>query len=94
MSLRGFVNETDVETAGDDSQEISVRPTELFPYEDYGTKHAPLVGRLRRIIEAVQPQGVQRLRKKENGEEIEIDINAAVAVLTGRSSGARRSFAS
>ncbi|MCS5583045.1 MAG: hypothetical protein NZ777_05985, partial [Pseudomonadales bacterium] len=36
VSLMEFVNELDVETAGDDAQEIWTLPTELFPYEDQG----------------------------------------------------------
>ncbi|ACU53101.1 von Willebrand factor type A [Acidimicrobium ferrooxidans DSM 10331] len=39
-------------------------------------KHRPLLGRMRRIMEALAPEGVQRLRKQEEGEEL--DINAAV----------------
>jgi nitric oxide reductase NorD protein len=132
VSLMELVNEVDVETAGDDAEEIWVLPTELFPYEDYGisynqlegteqpalifgypewdyqmqlhrpswcsvlerrapagdegvveqimVKHAPLVRRIRRIIEVMQPQGVQRMRKQEEGDEI--DINAAVSAWT------------
>lgn len=129
VSLMEFVNEVDVETAGDDAEEIWVLPTELFPYEDLGVsynalegveqpaeifrypewdyqmqlyrpswcsvlerrapsgevkaiddimaKHAPLIRRIRRVIEVMQPQGVQRIRKQEDGDEI--DLNAAVA---------------
>ncbi len=131
VSLMEFVNEIEVETAGDDAEEIWVLPTELFPYEDFGisynamegkeqpaeifrypewdyqmqlyrpawcsvlekraksgevklieeitAKHKPLVGRLRRVIESMQPQGVQRLRKQEDGDEI--DVNAAVGAM-------------
>ncbi len=39
-------------------------------------KHKPLVRRLKRLIEAVQPQGVVRQRKVEDGDEI--DLNAAI----------------
>ncbi|HET9080192.1 MAG TPA: VWA domain-containing protein [Trebonia sp.] len=132
VNIMEFVNQIDVETAGDDAEEIWVLPTELFPYEDYGksynelegreqpaelyrysewdyqmqlyrpdwctvlekraksgdvkeiaeiaAKHKPLVARLRRVIEAMQPQGVQRLRKQEDGDEV--DINAAVSAMT------------
>jgi len=38
--------------------------------------HKPLVRRLKQLIEAVQPQGVIRQRKVEDGDEI--DINAAI----------------
>jgi len=40
----------------------------------------PLVQRLRKLIEAVQPQGVVRTRKVEDGDEI--DINAAILAMT------------
>jgi nitric oxide reductase NorD protein len=43
-------------------------------------QHKPLLSRLRRVIEALQPQGVQRLRKQEDGDEI--DLNAALDALT------------
>ncbi len=131
VSLMEFINETDVETAGDDAQEIWVLSTELFPYEDMGVsynasegreplpephhypewdyqiqvdrpgwvtvleprvhaadpaviddvvaRHKPLVGRLKRLIETLQPQGVQRLRRLEEGDDI--DLNAAIASL-------------
>ena len=36
VSLMEFANEIDVETAGDDAEEIWVLGTELFPYEDMG----------------------------------------------------------
>ena len=44
--------------------------------DDIVVKHKPIVGRLKRMIEALQPQGVQRLRKQEDGDEI--DLNAAI----------------
>jgi hypothetical protein len=131
VSLMEFINETDVETAGDDAQEIWVLSTELFPYEDDGisfnqregkepapepfhypewdyqiqverprwvtvleprapggeaavidaivARHKPVVSRLKRLIEALQPRGVQRVRRLEEGDEI--DLNAAIASL-------------
>jgi hypothetical protein len=39
VSLMEFVNEVEVETAGDDAQEIWVLGTELFPYEDEGVSY-------------------------------------------------------
>lgn len=39
-------------------------------------RHKPLIRRLRHLIESVQPQGVVRQRKMEDGDSI--DINAAV----------------
>ncbi|MEZ5449009.1 MAG: hypothetical protein R3E89_08415 [Thiolinea sp.] len=39
-------------------------------------RHKPVIQRLKHLIEAVQPQGVVRQRKQEDGDTI--DINAAV----------------
>ncbi|MBS3800563.1 MAG: VWA domain-containing protein, partial [Thioalkalivibrio sp.] len=39
-------------------------------------KHKPLISRLKFLIEAMQPQGVQRLRKQPEGDEL--DVNALV----------------
>lgn len=39
-------------------------------------EHRAVMGRLRRRLEAMRPQGVQRLRKLEDGDEL--DLNAAV----------------
>ena len=124
-----FANEVDVETAGDDAQEIWVLGTELFPYEDMGVsfnasegreplidpvhyaewdhqiqlerpawvtvqerhpkagdpavvdaivaEHRRLIGRMKYLLDTMQPQGVQRIRKLEDGDDI--DINAALA---------------
>jgi len=131
VSIMEFINELDVETAGDDAQEIWVLGTELFPYEDHGVSYNTLEGkeplaspfhyaewdyqiqlerpswvtvqekrpklgdmelvneitiqykreihRMKFLLDAMQPQGVQRIRKLEDGDEI--DINAAVASL-------------
>jgi nitric oxide reductase NorD protein len=128
VNLMEFVNELEVEGAGDDAQEVWVLGTELFPYEDLGVSfnqregrepvlppvhysewdhliqlerpawvtvqehRAPagdpalidqilldnrrLIGRMKGILEALQPQGVQRIRKLEDGDEI--DLNAAL----------------
>jgi nitric oxide reductase NorD protein len=132
VGLMEFVNELEVETAGDDAQEVWVLGTELFPYEDLGVsfnesegrepvlppvhygewdhliqlerpawatvqerrpkagdpvvidrilaEHRRLIGRMKYILDAMQPQGVQRIRKLEDGDEI--DLNAAIASLT------------
>jgi len=45
VSLMEFVNEVDVETAGDDAQEIWVLSTELFPYEDEGVSYNEMEGK-------------------------------------------------
>ena len=128
VSLMEFINEVEVETAGDDAQEIWVLNTELFPYEDEGvsynemegkepvsepyhypewdyqvqlhrpnwatvyerrqgrgdpalvdevlTAHKGVSHRIKQIIDRLRPQGVSRLRKLEDGDEL--DINAAV----------------
>ncbi len=128
VSIMEMINEVEVESAGDDAEEIWVLETELFPYEDEGVsynemegkepisspihyhewdyqtqlerpnwvtllekrpkmgnpddieaileRHKPLVRRLKSLIEAVQPQGVIRQRKVEDGDEI--DLGAAI----------------
>lgn len=48
-------------------------------------EHRPLLGRLRRVIEALQPQGVQRLRRQENGDEL--DLNAVIDAWIDRARG-------
>ncbi len=129
VSVMEFANEIDVETAGDDAEEIWVMSEEFFPYEDNGISYnesegkepvsepfhyaewdyqiqlerpawatilekRPKVGdlqvidqitadnkriasRLKFLLDAMQPQGVQRIRKLEDGDEI--DINAAIS---------------
>lgn len=128
VSVMELANEVDVETAGDDAQEIWVMGTEFFPYEDSGVSYNELEGkepvsppyhysewdyqiqlerpawvtvqekrakwgdiqtidniavqykreisRMKFLLDAMQPQGVQRIRKLEDGDEI--DINAAI----------------
>lgn len=134
VSVMEMANEIDVETAGDDAQEIWVLGTELFPYENIGDQYGgeksfnetegkePIsdpfhysewdyqiqlerpawatvlekrakqgdlqlinditseykreIHRMKFLLDAMQPQGVQRIRKLEDGDEI--DINAAI----------------
>lgn len=128
VNVMELANEVEVETAGDDAQEIWVMGTEFFPYEDNGVSYNELEGkepisppfhysewdyqiqlerpawvtvqekrtqsgdieaidriaaqykreisRMKFLLDAVQPQGVQRIRKLEDGDEI--DINAAI----------------
>lgn len=45
VGLMEFVNEVEVETAGDDAQEVWVLSTELFPYEDEGISYNAMEGR-------------------------------------------------
>ncbi len=45
VSVMEFINEVDVETAGDDAQEIWVLSSELFPYEDEGISYNEMEGK-------------------------------------------------
>ncbi|ARO87277.1 nitric oxide reductase activation protein NorD [Nitrosospira lacus] len=128
VSVMEFANEVEVETAGDDAQEIWVMGTEFFPYEDSGisynesegrepvsqpyhysewdyqiqlerpawatvqekraksgdirfiddiaARYKREISRMKFLLDAMQPQGVRRIRKLEDGDEI--DINAAI----------------
>lgn len=133
VNLMEMANEIDVETAGDDAEEIWVLGTELFPYENIGdesggksfnelegkepvsepfhysewdyqiqlerpawstvlekrakagdlqliddiaARYKREIHRMKFLLDALQPQGVQRFRKLEDGDEI--DINAAI----------------
>jgi nitric oxide reductase NorD protein len=138
VNVMEMANEIDVETAGDDAQEIWVLATELFPYENIGDQYGgeksfnetegkePVsdpfhysewdyqiqlerpawatvmekrakqgdlqlinditaqykreIHRMKFLLDAMQPQGVQRIRKLEDGDEI--DINAAIQSFT------------
>ena len=43
------------------------------------TENKPVAARLRHIIDALQPEGVQRFRRQEDGDEI--DLNAAIRAM-------------
>ena len=45
VGLMEFVNEVEVETAGDDAQEVWVLSSELYPYEDEGVSYNEVEGR-------------------------------------------------
>ncbi len=45
VDLMEFINEIDVETAGDDAQEIWTLSSELFPYEDEGKSYNEMEGK-------------------------------------------------
>jgi len=129
VSVSEMVNEVEVETAGDDAQEIWVAEHELFdddglsfnekegkeptappvPYDEFDyqiqmsrpawatvlekrprlgdpaeietilTENRKRTQRMRHLLDAMQPQGVQRIRKLEDGDEI--DINAALGAM-------------
>ncbi|MBK5933923.1 hypothetical protein C8N32_10429 [Rhodovulum imhoffii] len=130
VSVSEMVNEVEVETAGDDAQEIWVSATEFFdddgisfnekegkeptapprPYDEFDyqiqmnrpawatvlekrprlgdpakvdqilAENRKLIARMRHLLEAMQPQGVQRIRKLEEGDDL--DLNAALEALT------------
>ncbi|NTV96452.1 MAG: VWA domain-containing protein, partial [Thiobacillus sp.] len=137
VNVMEMANEIDVETAGDDAEEIWVLGTELFPYENIGdesggksfnelegkepvsdpfhysewdyqiqlerpawatvlekraksgdlavidaitAQYKREIHRMKFLLDAMQPQGVQRIRRLEDGDEI--DINAAIASIT------------
>jgi hypothetical protein len=137
VNVMEMANEIDVETAGEDAEEIWVLGTELFPYENIGddsngksfnelegkepvsdpfhysewdyqiqlerpawatvlekraksgalqviegitAQYKREIHRMKFLLDAMQPQGVQRIRRLEDGDEI--DINAAIASLT------------
>jgi nitric oxide reductase NorD protein len=49
---------------------------DLQVIDDIAAQHKRLISRMKFLLDAMQPQGVQRIRKLEDGDEI--DINAAV----------------
>ncbi|MFN3312544.1 MAG: nitric oxide reductase activation protein NorD [Hyphomonas sp.] len=126
VSVMDMVNEVEVETAGDDAQEVWVQAHELFDddggsfnaregrvpvappvfYDEFDhtiqmmrpawvtvleqraslgdpdlaeailAEHREIMDRLRHRLEAMRPQGMQRIRKLEDGDEL--DLGAAV----------------
>ncbi len=126
VSVTEMVNEVEVETAGEDAQEIWVQSAEFFDddgksfnahegkepvalpvfYEEFDhtiqmarpawaivreqraklgdpqvaqdilKKNRKIIERLRYLLDAMRPQGTQRIRKLEDGDEL--DLNAAV----------------
>lgn len=136
VSVSEMVNEVDVETAGDDAQEIWVCATEFFDddgvsfnckegkepvaeprhYEEFDyhlqiarpawatvlekrpkagdlvvveriiNDHRKLTQRLKHLLDALQPQGVQRIRKLEEGDTVDLDaaIRSLVDIRLGR----------
>jgi hypothetical protein len=129
VSVSEMVNAVEVETAGDDAQEIWVCASEFFDddgisfnqkegkepvaeprhYDEFDyhiqlnrpawatvlekrpkfgdlavvdriiDDHRKVTQRLKHLLDALQPQGVQRIRKLEEGDEV--DINAAIRSL-------------
>ncbi len=52
---------------------------ELQVIDDVAAQHKRTIGRLKVLLDALQPQGVTRIRKLEDGDEV--DINAAVSAM-------------
>lgn len=136
VSVTEMVNEVEVETAGDDAQEIWVQSAEFFDddgksfnekegkepvappvlYDEFDhtiqmmrpawatvlerrpklgdpdgaasilDENRPVMQRLKHRLDAMRPQGVQRIRKLEDGDEIDIAaaITAAIDIRMGR----------
>lgn len=136
VSVTEMVNEVEVETAGDDAQEIWVQASELFDddgtswnekegkpplaapvhYDEFDhtiqmmrpawatvlerraplgdpsqaetilSEHRPVMERLKHRLDAMRPQGTQRIRKLEDGDEIDIAaaITAMIDIRMGR----------
>lgn len=132
VSVSEMVNEVEVETAGDDAQEIWVQSAEFFDddgssfndrigkealappvlYPEYDhtrqmlrpawatvrekrprlgdpaiaarilADHAPVIRKLRHLLDAMRPQGVQRIRKLEDGDDLDLNavVTAAIAI--------------
>ena len=57
-------------------QEKRAKSGDLQIIEDITAQHKRTIGRLKFLLDAMQPQGVTRIRKLEDGDEI--DINAAL----------------
>lgn len=58
-------------------QEKRAKSGDLGVIDTITTQHKRLIQRMKFLLDAMQPQGVQRIRKLEDGDEI--DINAALA---------------
>ena len=55
------------------------QPGDLERIEAITEEHKPVISRLKFLIESMIPQGMQRLRRQEDGDEL--DINAAVRAM-------------
>jgi nitric oxide reductase NorD protein len=58
---------------------------DLALIDDIAARNKRLISRMKFLLDAMQPQGVQRIRKLEDGDEI--DINAAIRAMTDMRSG-------
>ena len=61
-------------------QEKRSKAGELDVIDDIVGRNKQLISRMKYLLDAMQPQGVQRIRKLEDGDEL--DINAAITALT------------
>jgi nitric oxide reductase activation protein len=52
---------------------------ELQLIDDIAAQHKRTIGRLKFLLDALQPQGVTRIRKLEDGDEV--DVNAAIRAM-------------
>ena len=59
--------------------EKRAQPGDVAIIDEIVVKHKPIISRLKFLIEGMQPQGVQRIRKQEDGDEI--DLNAAIRAM-------------
>ncbi|TVP86316.1 MAG: nitric oxide reductase activation protein NorD [Thioalkalivibrio sp.] len=55
------------------------QPADLERIEAITEEHKPVISRIKFLIESMIPQGMQRLRRQEDGDEL--DINAAVRAM-------------
>ena len=53
------------------------------------TKHKPIDRHFKHLIQALQPQGVQRLRKQEDGDELNLNLDPRADQYVSRIFGAR-----
>ena len=53
------------------------------------TKHKPIVSHFKHLIQALQPQGVQRLSKQEDGDELDLSLDPRADQYVSRIFGAR-----
>ncbi|SCX07218.1 hypothetical protein SAMN05216379_10469 [Nitrosomonas eutropha] len=61
-------------------QEKRPKPGDIQVIDDIATQYKKEIHRMKFLLDAMQPQGVQRICKLEDGDEI--DINAAISLFT------------
>ena len=65
---------------------------EVAIINDVVTKHKPTVSRLQHLIEAMQPQGVQCVRKQEEGDELDLNLDPRADQNVSRIFGVRNNM--